>query len=212
MYALKALEATRSIPPRVAQLLAANYPRFLRFLERRVGRRDVAEDILQDTLAHGLNKLATLRDDEASIAWFYQALRNATIDFYRREKLTARVCAQLAEEVARVEESTDTELANACHCATRLADGLKPEYADALRRVEIEGASIKTFAAERGISKSNAAVRVFRARETLRRELAASCGTSAAQGCASCDCAANEAASTKTDRASTSQGARSRPG
>ena len=94
------------------------------------------------------------------------------------------------------DESPETVLAKGCHCATRLADTLKPEYANALRRIEIEEASIKRFAEEQGISKSNAAVRVFRAREALRRELAMSCGTSAAHGCPSCSC--DETTSTKT--------------
>ena len=49
----------------------------LRFLERRVGARDVAEDILQETLARGLEKLDMLRDDDAIVPWLYRALRNA---------------------------------------------------------------------------------------------------------------------------------------
>jgi RNA polymerase sigma-70 factor (ECF subfamily) len=71
---------------------------------------------------------------------------------------------------------------------TRLADTLKPEYAAALRRIEVDGISVKAFAEEQGISTSNAAVRVFRAREALRRQLAVSCGTCAEHGCVSCTC------------------------
>ncbi len=76
-----------------------------------------------------------------------------------------------------------------CRCVARLADTLKPEYAEALRRIEVDGIAVKTFADERGISASSAAVRVFRAREALRRQVATSCGTCAEHGCVSCTCA-----------------------
>jgi RNA polymerase sigma-70 factor (ECF subfamily) len=47
---------------------------------------------------------------------------------------------------------------------------------------------VKTFAAEAGISNSNAAVRVFRAREALKKQLVKSCGTCAEHGCLNCTC------------------------
>jgi RNA polymerase sigma-70 factor (ECF subfamily) len=75
-----------------------------------------------------------------------------------------------------------------CRCVARLAETLKPEYATALRRIELDGLAVKAYAAEAGISESNAGVRVFRAREALRRELARSCGTCAEHGCFQCTC------------------------
>jgi len=54
--------------------------------------------------------------------------------------------------------------------------------------VEIDGISMQELAAEAGITKGNAAVRVFRAREALRRQVAVSCGTCAEHGCISCTC------------------------
>lgn len=184
-------EVTRPIDPAVKQVLVDNHREFLHFLERRLGRRDLAEDILQDAFARGLDKLETLRDGEAVIPWFYRTLRNATVDHYRRTKVADRALALFAEEIETTEEPSETVRAEVCRCITRLAETLKPEYADALRRVEVEGASVKSFAEERGISKSNAAVRVFRAREALRRQLAVSCGTCAEHGCLSCTCQAN---------------------
>ena len=54
--------AERPIDPEVARVLVENHREFLRFLERRLGHRDLAEDILQEAFARGLDKLATLRD------------------------------------------------------------------------------------------------------------------------------------------------------
>ena len=71
----------------------------------------------------------------------------------------------------------------------RLAATLKPEFSDALLRIELDGISVKDYATEAGISNSNAAVRVFRAREALRKQVARSCGTCADHGCLDCTCA-----------------------
>jgi len=185
---MKTLEQTQA-----SEVLAAHRGEFLRFLERRVGSRDAAEDILQDTFAQSLEKLGMLRDSDALVAWFYQALRNAAVDYHRRTRRRARVQEQLRQEDDPIATSAEATLAKTCGCATRVAGGLKPEYSDALRRLEIEGASLKTFAEERGISAKNAAVRVFRARDALRRALVAVCGTEARQGCGPCGCETQDA-------------------
>jgi RNA polymerase sigma-70 factor (ECF subfamily) len=172
----------------VAQTLVDNHREFLRFLERRVGRRDVAEDILQEAFARGLDRIETLRDGESVVPWFYRALRNATIDYFRRQGASDRALALFAAEVEQHEEPQEGVRDEVCRCVVRLADTLKPEYADALRRIEVDGVPVNRFADEAGISQSNAAVRVFRAREALRKRVAASCGTCATHGCLSCTC------------------------
>ncbi|MEX1130085.1 MAG: sigma factor-like helix-turn-helix DNA-binding protein [Vicinamibacterales bacterium] len=75
-----------------------------------------------------------------------------------------------------------------CACISRLADTLKPEYADALKSVEVDGVPVKTYAERKGLSASNAGVRVFRAREALRKRVVQSCGTCAEHGCVNCTC------------------------
>lgn len=92
-------DITRPIDAHVKEVLVENHREFLRFLERRLGRRDLAEDILQDAFARGLDKLESLRDGEAAVPWFYRTLRNATIDYYRRTKSAHRALAQFAEEM-----------------------------------------------------------------------------------------------------------------
>jgi RNA polymerase sigma-70 factor (ECF subfamily) len=56
--------------PEIARTLAANHDRFLRFLERRVGRRDLAEEILQDAFVRGLARADSVQASESAIAWF----------------------------------------------------------------------------------------------------------------------------------------------
>jgi len=174
--------------PDVLRLLLDNHARFLGFLERRVGSRDEAEDILQEAFARSIGHTDSLRSPESATAWFYRVLRNALIDHHRREGTRARAFLQLAAES---EEGTvpDLELeAVACACITALVDTLKPEYGAALRRVDLDGLSVRAFAEETGITPGNAGVRLHRAREALRRQLARSCGTCLDHGCLDCHC------------------------
>lgn len=174
----------------VASVLADNRSAFLAFLERRTGSRAVAEDILQEAFSRGLDRLATLRSEESAVAWFYRVLRNAVVDYHRRQSSAARALESFSAELSHAEEPAGDVAEAVCQCVSRLADTLKPEYADALRRIEVDGVPVKSFAEEAGISANNAAVRVFRAREALRRQVVASCGSCATHGCLNCTCEA----------------------
>lgn len=176
------------IDAEVKRALVDNHRAFLGFLQRKLGQKALAEDILQEAFVRGLEKLGALRDGEAVVPWFYRALRNATIDHHRRTKSADRALARFAEELETHEEPPEELFGEVCACVSRLAATLKPEYAEALRRIEVDGISVADFADEVGITKNNAAVRVFRAREALRRQLAVSCGTCADHGCLSCTC------------------------
>ncbi|MCA1559931.1 MAG: hypothetical protein LC753_12100 [Acidobacteria bacterium] len=67
----------------VATLLE-NHRAFLQYLERRVGDRALAEDILQDAFAKVVARPEQAPADEGIVPWFYRTLRNATIDQFRR--------------------------------------------------------------------------------------------------------------------------------
>jgi RNA polymerase sigma factor (sigma-70 family) len=181
-------EPAQPLSAQVVRLLVDNHRDFLNFLERRVGRRDLAEDILQTAFVRSLGQLETLGEDDAIVPFLYRALRNATIDHHRRRGAAERALTRFAAELEVADQPLEAVQDEVCRCVTRLAGTLKPEYADALRRVEVEGASVTAFAAEVGITASNAGVRLFRAREALRRQVEASCGTCAEHGCVECSC------------------------
>ena len=176
--------------PDVVARLVANHREFLAFLQSRVGSRAVAEDILQDAFVRGIGKIGDLRDDESAVAWFYRLLRNAIIDRHRRDAAAGRRLDALAAELEGAVEPAAELRGAVCQCVARLADTLKPEYAQALRRIELDGVAVKDYAVEAGITSGNAAVRVFRAREALRKQVARSCGTCANHGCLECTCGA----------------------
>lgn len=170
----------------VAQLLE-NHRAFLRYLERRVSDRALAEDILQEAFAKVVARPEQAPADEAIVPWFYRTLRNAAIDQFRRRGAADRAVEAFARELERQEPSDEMQ-AEICACVTRLAATLKPEYAEALQEIEVGGTPVKTFAERKGLSAGNAAVRVFRAREALKKRVAESCGTCAEHGCTNCTC------------------------
>jgi RNA polymerase sigma factor (sigma-70 family) len=175
--------------PEIVSVLVDNHRQFLAFLERRVGSRATAEDILQDAFVRGIGHAGELRDGESAVAWFYRLLRNALVDHYRRKGTEARAIEALAREAPEGEPAVDDELfRTVCSCVTGLLDGLKPEYASALRRVDVDGLPVAAFAKEAGITPNNASVRLHRARLGLKKDLEAACGTCATHGCFDCSC------------------------
>ena len=175
-----------SAPTARDQLLAQHHRRFLEFLRPRVESEAVAEDILQETYAKSIDKADQIRDEESVVAWFYQVLRNAVVDHYRRLG---------AERNAREHLESDTEAAfepelrdNVCTCVTAVLPDLKPEYADIVAAVELRERPISEVALERGLTTNNATVRLHRARAALRRRLVEVCGACSEHGCVDCTC------------------------
>lgn len=170
----------------VAAILVQNHRAFLAFVQRRVGNRDLAEEILQNAFVKSVEKLNTVR--ETAIGWFYRVLRNAIVDNARRRSVANKQLEALAMDT-EANGTRDDELRRViCKCIGDLANTLKPEYADALQQIEIEGIAVKDYAERLGISSNNAGVRVFRAREALRKQVVRSCGTCAEHGCLDCTC------------------------
>lgn len=158
------------------------------FVSRRVASRAEAEDIVQDAFVRSVEHAEALRDAESARAWMYRMLRNAVVDRYRRGASAMRAADALADESEwKVEPDAEAD-AVVCRCVLRLVATLKPEHAQALVRIDVEEAGLAVLAGELGITRNNAGVRVFRARESLRRRLAEACGTCATHGCLDCEC------------------------
>lgn len=168
-------------------VLLENHRRFLAFLEKRVGDRAVAEDILQDAFVRNLAKVGDM-PAEGVVPWFYTTLRNAVIDRHRRDAARGRALEAFAREVQRGQEAAGETAREICACVTRVASTLKPEYAEVLARVDVGGASLKEYASQSGLTPNTAAVRAHRARQALRLRLMESCGLCADHGCADCSC------------------------
>lgn len=179
---------TAALPasPEVVARLVASHREFLGFLQARLSNRAVAEEILQSAFVRALEKGGSIRDAESAVAWFYRLLRNALIDHYRRSASEGRALdRQALEALLPPEEALQTAV---CACMGTLLPTLKPEYAEVLRRVDLDQAPLSEVASELQITTNNATVRLHRARQALKRQLERSCGTCATHGCLDCSC------------------------
>jgi RNA polymerase sigma-70 factor (ECF subfamily) len=174
----------------VLAVLIDNRARFLAFLERRVGGRDAAEEILQQAYVRGMDRGGGLRAGESAVAWFYRLLRNVLADHWRHGDAERRALAAYAGEATLTAADDGALLEAVCGCVTGLVGTLKPELAAIIRGVDLEGVPLRAYAARGGISANNAAVRLHRARQALGRQIRRTAGSIAALRDCTCDCAA----------------------
>ncbi len=173
----------------VQAVLARNRGRFLDFLKGRLSDAAIAEEILQAAFVRSMEHAGEIRDEESAVAWFYRVLRNAVIDHYRHIDAEHRALARFAEELPEQMAQAPADAVNAvCQCVGALAETIRPEYRDILKKIDLGGASVATVAAEEGLSANNARVRLHRARQSLKRRVEETCGICATHGCLDCSC------------------------
>ena len=182
------------ISPRVLAVLVENQTRFLEFLTPRLGSREAARELLQASMLKAVEKGGAIEEEESAVAWFYRLLRNAVTDHYRRRDAERRALEAKALDAPPAGEPDPGLHEAVCMCLHELLPTLKPEYADAIRRVDLEGAGIAEVAETRGITPNNARVLLHRARSALRKQLQLSCGTCTEHGCLDCSCGAQRRA------------------
>lgn len=180
------MEAAETPAP-IATLLE-NHRAFLRYLERRVGDRTLAEDILQDAFAKVVARPEQAPAEESVIPWFYRTLRNAAVDQFRRRGAADRAYGAFARELETQENAQHRDGGGDLRLRVAPRCDLETGIRQALEAIEVGGTSVKAFAEQKGLSSSNAGVRVFRAREALKKRVTESCGTCAEHGCVNCTC------------------------
>ena len=135
------------------------------------------------SLLEGVERSVALeRTSARPLAWTEKLARTALFlnlasDSSTQRLLTPRFALTAAEYLAYAEGK---------HVLAILTD--MTNYAEALREVDLGGASVMAWAERAGITANNASVRLFRAREALRRQVERSCGTCATHGCEDCSC------------------------
>lgn len=180
-----------SVGQRAARLLA-DRTEWLGFLERRLGNRQDAEDVLQSSLLKALGKVALVRTDESVVAWFYRVLRRAVIDHHRARAADQRRSRALAadmkaagEDMALPQSGDSLAL---CACLLPRIKSLPVSYAEMLWAIDIERRPMAEVAKERRRTVATLHVTLHRARKALRLELQQFCGACADSKCLDCNC------------------------
>lgn len=169
-----------------AASLSEMHHRFLGFLRGRVRDRAAAEDILQAAYLRAIEHGAELRDAESSVAWFYRILRNALADYYRQSSARSRAIDQFT---AGWKDEYEPELKEqTCGCIREAILDLKPEYREAIEKIDLDEEPVESFAGARKMTANNAYVRLHRARMAVAKKLTEVCGTCAVHQCIDCTC------------------------
>lgn len=180
------------MPENSLQTLLDRRASFLSFVDRRVGDRALAEDILQAAYMRALQSAegAGLRAEESAVAWFYSILRNAVIDHYRRRATESAAMERWTKEFGGEEPSVPDESTRTfvCGCIEQVLPQLRPAYAEVLREVDLAEQPLTEFAKRHALTPGNAAVRAHRARAALRGALAKFCGACSVHACLDCVC------------------------
>jgi RNA polymerase sigma factor (sigma-70 family) len=176
----------------VIQRLLENESAFRQFVRRRVVAEVVAEDILQQSLIRAVERHHSLRNDESAVPWFYRILRHTLVDYYRSRGAEVRCNEAFLQEMtvsgSQLEPPLDEAKETVCTCLHRLLPGLRGNYAELIRRIDLDGESPEHVAEELKISRNNLTVRLHRARQALRTSLEDACGICSRHGCLNCTC------------------------
>jgi len=174
------------------QRLLAHESAFRAFVRRRVGDEALAEDLLQQSMIRAVQRHHSVRNGESAVAWFYKIIRHTLIDYYRSNDAEARRNEAFLQELTLSGEDKEPALdemkATLCTCLHRLLPKLRSNYAELIRRIDLEEESPKRVAEDLKISQSNLTVRLHRARQALRASLELSCGICSTHGCLNCTC------------------------
>ena len=165
---------------------------FRAFLRRRVGDEALVDDLLQQSMIRAVQSHHSVRNNESVVAWFYKILRHTLIDYYRSNATEARRNDAFLQELTvsgdDKEPPLDEVKSTVCACLNRLLPKLRSNYAELIRRIDLEEESPKLVAEELKISPSNLTVRLHRARQALRASLEQACGICSSHGCLNCTC------------------------
>ena len=185
---------SKSLSSEAIERLLGSRQQFLNFLARRVESKADAEDILQAAFVRGIERGGSLRDEETVIAWFYRLLRNAVVDHYRHQGHARKVMEEWGEDLETMADPNDSLKDGICQCMAGLMPELKSEYKQALEIVDLGEGSLSELAEQAAITPTNAAVRVHRARQALKKQVELACGACAEHSCLECDCLSSSVA------------------
>lgn len=159
---------------------------FTAFVSSRVDDPHLAADVVQDSLLKAVKSVPQLRDDESVTAWFYRILRRTVIDLYRRRAANQRALERIEQELNAPPDAEEER--TVCACIESIMPTLNPDYAELIRRLDLNQQSVGQVGADLGLNANNLRVRHHRARQQLRERLEQTCRLCAKHGCLDCTC------------------------
>ena len=179
-------EGLESIEAAARRALTEGHDAFLQFLTRRLGSRDEAEEVLSAFSIRILGRAHDVRQPASLHGWLRRVLETTLADYYRQRTASRKTETDWAvTTMANPSEETEGML---CACFYKLLPTLKPEYAEVIQRVDLEGEPRKNVAADLGMTVNTLGVRLHRGRAALKRRLEQTCLTCPIHGFFDCHC------------------------
>ena len=147
-----------------------------RYLERLVGNRATADDLLQETLLKIARALPEFEGRSSVKTWAFTIATRVATDHLRRPQNRGRM-AEIDETVQVVDAETDHKLVvdEMSNCMREVIDSLPEDYRTALVLHDLEGQTAAQVAEIVGCSVATAKIRIHRARRRLKRALDEEC-------------------------------------
>jgi RNA polymerase sigma-70 factor (ECF subfamily) len=145
------------------------------YLARLLGRRDLAEDLLQETWLRLATRAAELREDTRLDAWLFTVARNLSVSFLRWRVLDGeRLGALRIAGLRQSGEPTPFDLTAASELERRLEEALAALpvlYREVLLLCAVHGLAPQDAAAVLGIAPEALRQRLARARTMIETRL-----------------------------------------
>ena len=129
--------------------------------------RQVAEDLVQETLLRAWKSLHKVKEPKAVKGWLFTIVRRENARRFERRQLAYSDVP--TEELGARQQTYDTS--TEAFVLRRAIEALPAEYREPLLLQVLHGYSQKEIAQQLGISAAGAGTRLFRARQKLRKVL-----------------------------------------
>lgn len=153
-------------------------PRIVRYLERYVGDRALAEDLWQETLIRMHKGLSGFAGRSSVDTWVFSIASRVAADHFRLPERKARIveldeAAELVDPDPAVSERLVVDEMN--ECVRQVIDSLPESFRSALILHDLEGLSAEQTAEICDTSVATAKIRIHRARLRLKEALKGQC-------------------------------------
>jgi RNA polymerase sigma-70 factor (ECF subfamily) len=147
-----------------------------RYLERLVGDRSTADDLLQDTLLKIARALPSFEGRSSVKTWAFTIATRVATDHFRQPQNRARMI-DIDETGPTLDAGTDQNLVvdEMNSCVREVIESLPEDYRTALVLHDLEGQTAAQVAGIAGCSVPTAKIRIHRARRRLKEALDQEC-------------------------------------
>jgi RNA polymerase sigma-70 factor (ECF subfamily) len=170
------VEKARSSTEAFSEIYEFYMPLIYRYLLRRTGKAEVAEDLTAVTFEKALRHLKSFQWKKVSFsAWLYRIATNTLVDYYRKEGRRREVNLQDLEGVLRSPMGAGEEDVERVAVLMDLVRRLPQSYQHILALKFYQGLSHDEMCEVLGLSKKTLTMKLYRSLKALRR-LAAESG------------------------------------